>query len=50
MVDEQRVLLHWYAGQALLHLPPDSNKWDTARRAADLAEAVLEEVEKRCKK
>jgi hypothetical protein len=45
--DERRLLMHWYAGQALAMLPDFLNKYDMARTAADMAEAMIEEVEKR---
>jgi hypothetical protein len=45
--DERRLLLHWYAGQALASLSMDGTIYHVARTAADLAEAMLEEVERR---
>jgi signal transduction histidine kinase len=45
--DERRILLHWYAGQALASLSMDGTIYHVARTAADLAEAMLEEVERR---
>jgi hypothetical protein len=43
--DERRLLMHWYAGQALASLSMDGTIYHVARTAADLAEAMLEEVE-----